>query len=109
MNKRWRNFLLEETEISKLKRYEATFSISIASDITEALLHIRAIPNVTTVYKTGKARELQGFTSINLVNVKFILEPHENSYTYLNHVLKPKMLEVEGLHIINFKGLEELD
>tara|TARA_R110000851_G_C12899446_1_gene548017 strand:+ start:56 stop:412 length:357 start_codon:yes stop_codon:yes gene_type:complete len=100
--KKWRSFLTEKEEKISQDRYEANLYLSIEQskpiDRTEVMNQIRAIPEVTTVY-----REREVSTSArNFVGeyiIRFILSPGTDARHYYSRELKPRLSKINGLKI----------
>ena len=108
--KSWRQFLTE-LEKPAHHRYEAFFYLSIDQakpiDRTEVMNEMRAIPEVTTVY-----REREVSTSpVSFVGeyiIRFILPSRADAASYYNRELKPRLNSIKGLKIQRDLGYEKI-
>ena len=110
--KKWRNFLTEKEEKISQDRYEGNIYLAIEQskpiDRTEVMNQIRAIPEVTTVYRE---REVSTSTR-NFVGeyiIRFILSPGTDAAHYYNRELKPRLNQIRGLKIQHDFGYEKID
>jgi len=109
--KSWRNFLTEK-ENPTHDRYEANLYLSIDQskpiDRTEVMNEMRAIREVTTVY-----REREISTSpVSFVGeyiIRFILPRQSDATHYYNRELKPQLNKIQGLKIQRDLGYERID
>ena len=109
--KKWRNFLTEKEEKISQDRYEGNIYLAIEQskpiDRTEVMNQIRAIPEVTTVYRE---REISTSTR-NFVGeyiIRFILSPGTDAAHYYNRELKPQLNKIPGLKIQRDLGYERM-
>ena len=108
--KNWRKFLMEKEESSH-DRYEANLYLSIDQakpiDRTEIMNEMRAIPEVTTVYRE---REISTSTRtfVGEYIVRFILPHGTDTYHYYNRELKPRLNSIKGLSIQRDFGFEKM-
>ena len=108
--KNWRKFLMEVEDPSH-DRYEANLYLSIDQskpiDRTEVMNEMRAIPEVTTVY-----REREISTSpvafVGEYIVRFILPSASDAASYYNRELKPRLNSIKGLKIQRDLGYEKI-
>ena len=108
--KSWRNFLTEKEEPAH-NRYEAKLYLSIDQskpiDRTEVMNEMRAIPEVTTVYRE---REISS-SPVMFVGeyiVRFILPSRADATSYYNRELKPRLNSIKGLKIQRDLGYEKI-
>jgi len=109
--KSWRKFLTEKEKPTH-DRYEANLYLSIDQskpiDRTEVMNEMRAIPEVTTVYRE---REISTSpkTFVGEYIIRFIL-PHKADAThYYARDLKPRLNKIPGLKIQRDLGYERID
>jgi hypothetical protein len=112
IDRKWRKYLLEvERPKDALRKYVATYILTIKKAIIQredAMNFIRKIRNVTTVTKIAGGIEEEEFIT-GVYAVKFVLAPDENENVYLARTLKPQILEINGVRINSFKGVDRLD
>jgi hypothetical protein len=108
--KSWRKFLTEKRTPAH-DRYEATMYLSIDQskpiDRTEVMNEMRAIEEVTTVYRE---REISTSTSVFVgeYSIRFIV-PHAADVThYYQRELKPQLNAIKGLKIQRDLGYEKI-
>ena len=108
--KNWRRYLTEKEKPAHI-RYEATLFLSIDQskpiDRTEVMNEMRAIFEVTTVYRE---REISTAPSIFVGEyiIRFILPAGEDVVHYYNRELKPKLNAIKGLKIQRDLGYEKM-
>ena len=104
--------MTEKEEKISQDRYEGNIYLAIEQskpiDRTEVMNQIRAIPEVTTVYRE---REISTSTR-NFVGeyiIRFILSPGTDAAHYYNRELKPRLNQIRGLKIQHDYGFEKID
>ena len=108
--KSWREFLTEKEKPSH-ERYEANLYLSIDQskpiDRTEVMNEMRAIPEVTTVYRE---REISSspVTFVGEYIIRFILPPGVDIAHYYSRELKPRLNKISGLKIQRDFGYERM-
>jgi len=108
--KNWRKFLMEKEKPSH-DRYEANLYLSIDQskpiDRTEIMNEMRAIPEVTTVYRE---REISTSpqTFVGEYILRFILPSRTDANHYYNRELKPRLNSIKGLKIQRDLGYEKI-
>ena len=103
--------VLAEKEKPVQDQYEAHFYLAITQakeiDRTELMGFMRAIPNVTTVY-----REKEISTSprifVGEYKFRFVLSYGSNVKHYYDTVLKPELRRIKGLSIQRELGYEKI-
>tara|TARA_Y100000034_G_scaffold128392_1_gene182843 strand:- start:403 stop:759 length:357 start_codon:yes stop_codon:yes gene_type:complete len=109
--KNWRRFLIEKEKKTHY-RYEAHCYLSIDQskpiDRTEVMNEIRAIPEVTTVYRereisTSKSRFVGEYI------IRFLLSVNINADNYYTKQLKHRMRQINGVQIQRDLGFKRMD
>lgn len=106
----WRQFINEREQIVQ-NAYLAHFVLSLAQkkeiDRTEVMNFMRAIPNVTTVYREKEISSTkQSFTAE--YSVRFVLKHGHSAKKYHDTILKPGLRSINGLSIQVDKGYEKI-
>jgi len=108
--KNWREFLTEE-ETPSHHRYEAVCYLSIdqstSIDRTEIMNEMRAIQQITTVYREREI-STSPITFVGEYVIRFILDPGTDATRYYNRELKPKLNKIPGLKIQRDLGFERV-
>ena len=103
--------ILFEKEGASHNRYEANLYLSIEQskeiDRTEIMNEMRAIPEVTTVYREREISTSKS-TFVGEYIVRFILPLGVDSSHYYNRELKPRLNSIRGLKIQRDRGFEEI-
>jgi len=103
--------ILSEKENAPHDRYEANLYLSIEQskdiDRTDIMNSMRAIPEVTTVYREREISTTQ-VTFIGEYIIRFILPIGENVQHYYNRELKPRLNTIKGLKIQRDLGYEKI-
>jgi len=108
--KSWRDFLTEKEKPAH-DRYEARLYLSIDQskpiDRTEVMNEMRAIPEVTTVYRE---REISTSPMIFVGEymIRFILPSRVDVINYYNRELKPRLNSIKGLKIHRDFGYKKI-
>ena len=108
--KSWRKFLTAKEKPTH-DRYEANLYLSIDQskpiDRTEVMNEMRAIPEVTTVYRE---REISTSPRVFVGEyiIRFILPVHDDAKIYYNNTLGPKLKSIPGLVIQTDYGYEKI-
>ena len=107
---RWNKFLSESREYDQ-SLYKSDWTLKIlkrvGGDKTQTLAEIRAIPNVTTVFKSSEGFEnLEYFEST--FDIKFVLKTRDSPDLYIKQVLRKDLKEIPGLQIISYGGHERI-
>ena len=94
--------VLAEKEKPVQDQYEAHFYLAITQakeiDRTELMGFMRAIPNVTTVYRE-KEISTSAQTFVGEYKFRFVLMHGANAKHYYDTVLKPGLRKIKGLSI----------
>ena len=107
----WKNFLSEADKLVQ-DRYEANLYLSILQskdiDRTDVTNQMRAIPEVTTVYRE---REISTSETqfIGEYIIRFILPKEKSAGRYYDKELKPRLNQIRGLKIQRDLGFEKLE
>ena len=108
--KSWRSFLTEKEKPSH-DRYEATFYLSIDQskpiDRTEVMNEMRAIREVTTVYREAEV-STSPVVFVGEYIVRFILPVGRDASHYYSRELKPQLNSIRGLKIQRDFGYERM-
>jgi hypothetical protein len=108
--KKWRKFLLEKDKKAH-DIYEAVLFLSIDQskpiDRTEVMNEIRAIPEVTTVYREREVSTSKA-SFVGEYIIRFILPTAADSNSYYHRQLKPRLNSIKGLGIQRDNGFEKI-
>ena len=103
--------VLAEKEKPVQDQYEAHFYLAITQakeiDRTELMGFMRAIPNVTTVYRE-KEISTSAQTFVGEYKFRFVLMHGANAKHYYDTVLKPELRRIKGLSIQRELGYEKI-
>ena len=108
--KKWQQFLTEKDKPNHYK-YEARLHLTIDQDKpidrTEVMDSMRAIPEITTVYRE---REISTSPRVFVGEyiIRFILPVHDDAKIYYNNTLGPKLKSIPGLGIQTDYGYEKI-
>ena len=106
----WRQYLTEK-ERPVQDNYEAHFYLALTQskeiDRTELMGFMRAIPNVTTVYRE---KEISTSTTsfVGEYQIRFVLPHGTDAKYYYDTTLKPGLRKIKGLEIQRDKGYEKI-
>tara|TARA_Y100001938_G_C7798389_1_gene285911 strand:- start:43 stop:393 length:351 start_codon:yes stop_codon:yes gene_type:complete len=107
---KWRQFLTEKERIVQ-DMYEATFLLALEQskeiDRTEVMGFIRAIENVTTVYREREVSTSRK-TFVGEYTIRFVLPHGADVKYYFDTVLKPSLRRIKGLAIQRDMGYEKI-
>jgi hypothetical protein len=107
--KNWREFLAEEETAHD--KYEANLYLAIEQskeiDRTEIMDEIRAIHEVTTVYREREI-STSAVTFIGEYIIRFILPHRSNAKSHYFDKLKPQLENIDGLSIHQDNGYEKI-
>jgi multidrug efflux pump subunit AcrB len=107
----WKNFLAE-TEKNVQDRYESTFYLAIQQskdiDRTDVTNQMRAIPEVTTVYREREVSTSQS-QFVGEYIIRFILPREQSANKYYDNELKPRLNRIRGVKIQRDFGFEKLE
>jgi len=107
---KWRKFLIEKEKAAH-ERYEAVLFLSIDQtkpiDRTEVMNEMRAIPEVTTVYREREISTSK-LAFVGEYKIRFILPRAINAANYYQRELKPRLQKIKGLRIQRDLGYEKI-
>ena len=107
---KWRQFLLEK-ERPVQDMYEGHFFLGLTQskeiDRTELMGFMRAIKNVTTVYRE-KEISTSKETFVGEYTIRFVLPHGADVKYYFDTVLKPELRAIKGLNIQRDIGYEKI-
>ena len=109
--KKWQQFLTEKEKPNHYK-YEARLHLTIDQDKpidrTEVMDSMRAIPEITTVYRE---REISTSPRIFVGEyiIRFILPVHKDAQIYYDDTLKTRLKSIPGLGIQSDYGFERFE
>ena len=108
--KMWREYLTEQ-EVPIQDEYEAFLYLGILQtksiDRTEIMAFIRAIKNVTTVYREDEI-STSAAIFVGEYKIRFVLEHGGNAKEYYEQILKPGIRKIKGLSIHRDEGFEKI-
>jgi len=108
--KNWRKYLTENKERLH-KRYEANLNLAIEQsreiDRTDIMDAIRAIPEVTTVYREREVSTSAQFFVGEYI-LRFLLPPGKDIAIFYESSIKKKLKEIPGLWIDHDFGYEQI-
>ena len=106
---KWRQYLAEK-ERPVQDEYEAHFYLSLTQskeiDRTELMGFMRAIPNVTTVYRE-KEISTSATSFVGEYKIRFVLIHGTDAKYYYDTVLKPGLRKIKGMSIHRDIGYEK--
>jgi hypothetical protein len=108
---KWKKYLSEEKKPNQ-ERYEAKFYLNLEQskdvDRTELMNFMRAIPNVTTVYREEEiSTSKESF--VGEYRFRFVLPVGTDSKYYYDQVLKTNLKRIKGLSIQRDLGYEKIE
>jgi len=106
----WKDYLTEAVDYNQAL-YKATFKLTIfkdrGADITQTLADIRAIPNITTVFRTEEGEEDKAHIKA-IYDIKFILKKQDPPNIYLKNTLMISLKKMSSVQVDGFLGLERV-
>ena len=107
----WKNFLAEADKLVQ-DRYEANLYLAIEQskdiDRTDVTNQMRAIPEVTTVYREKEISTSES-QFVGEYIIRFILPKEQSAGKYYDKELKPRLNKIRGVKIQRDRGFEKLE